>query len=104
MFFKFVFIVIYFQIEQILKKLLPPHNETPSSFETIGHIAHINLRDEFLPYKRIIGEVLLEVQISLVNFNEQISNAKYYSIIYLVLILYLEKSKTKNSSEQSRKN
>lgn len=46
--------------EQILKKLLPPHDETPSSFETIGHIAHLNIRDELLPYKNIIGEVLLE--------------------------------------------
>ncbi len=32
----------------------------PSSFETVGHVAHLNLRDELLPFKRVIGRVLLE--------------------------------------------
>lgn len=40
--------------------LLPPGAEVPSSFETVGHIAHLNLRDELLPFKRVIGRVLLE--------------------------------------------
>jgi len=33
----------------------------PTAFETIGHIAHMNLRDEQLPFKHIIGQVLLDV-------------------------------------------
>ena len=28
-----------------------------SSFEAVGHIAHMNLRDEQLPFKKFIGEV-----------------------------------------------
>ena len=32
----------------------------PSSFETIGHIAHLNLRDEQLPHKHLIAQVLLD--------------------------------------------
>ena len=31
--------------------------EVPSSFETVGHIAHLNLREELLPYKHIVGQV-----------------------------------------------
>jgi tRNA G37 N-methylase Trm5 len=38
-----------------------PEGEIPSSFETIGHIAHINLRDVHLPFKNLIGEVILQV-------------------------------------------
>lgn len=32
------------------------------SFETIGHIAHVNLRDDQLPYKHVIAQVLLDVR------------------------------------------
>ena len=42
--------------EQVLRAVLPPQiNEIPSSFETIGHIAHVNLRDSQLDYKHLIG-------------------------------------------------
>lgn len=45
---------------EVLRRLLPSGMEVPSSFEEVGHIAHLNLRDEALPYRRIIGAVLLE--------------------------------------------
>lgn len=32
----------------------------PSAYEMVGHIAHLNLRDEQLPWKYIIGQVLLD--------------------------------------------
>jgi tRNA (guanine37-N1)-methyltransferase len=44
----------------ILHQLLPEGIEIPSSFEQVGHIAHLNLRDELLPYRKIIGTVLLD--------------------------------------------
>ena len=69
-------------MDHVLRKLLPPGIEAPSSFETIGHIAHINLRSEQLPcgprpplcecgwwrvhvsrwhrYKSLIGQVMLD--------------------------------------------
>lgn len=43
-----------------MQRLLPAGIEVPSAFETVGHIAHLNLRDEALPYKKLIGEVILD--------------------------------------------
>eukprot|EP00985_Skeletonema_marinoi_P030503 scaffold32342_cov75-Skeletonema_marinoi.AAC.1 len=34
--------------------------EIPSSFEVAGHVAHVNLREESLPYKYLIGKAILE--------------------------------------------
>lgn len=34
--------------------------EAPSSFTTVGHIAHMNLKDEYLPWKTLIGEIILD--------------------------------------------
>jgi len=50
----------HFNADFILKKVLPEGMEIPSSFETIGHIAHINLRDEHKGYEKMIGQVLLD--------------------------------------------
>ena len=69
---KFCLKTIYddFTVEEALRKILPweelstdnDNNEflIPSAFETIGHIAHVNLRDEHLPYRKIIGKVILD--------------------------------------------
>ena len=40
-----------------MQKILPEGTDVPSSFETVGHIAHLNLREEHLPFKRTIGQV-----------------------------------------------
>ncbi|RZC80534.1 hypothetical protein C5167_043116 [Papaver somniferum] len=45
---------------KILEALLPKGAIVPSAFETIGHIAHLNLRDEHLPYKKLIAQVVLD--------------------------------------------
>ena len=50
----------YFSMDAALRRLLPKGMEVPSSFETIGHIAHLNLRDEQLPHKHLIAQVLLD--------------------------------------------
>ncbi len=39
------------------QKLLPAEIEVPTSFDCVGHIAHLNLREEQQPYKDIIGQV-----------------------------------------------
>ena len=49
-------------VEEVLHKLLPGDvgEGRPSSYEQAGHIAHLNLRDEMLPYKHMIGQVILD--------------------------------------------
>ena len=50
----------HFTAEEVLRKLLPASIPTPSAFEHVGHVAHLNLRPEHDPYKTLIGEVLLD--------------------------------------------
>ncbi|KAJ3696062.1 hypothetical protein LUZ60_001439 [Juncus effusus] len=50
----------YWQMGEVLEALLPEGIIVPTGFETVGHIAHLNLRDEHLPYKKLIAEVILD--------------------------------------------
>ncbi|PJF16451.1 tRNA (guanine(37)-N1)-methyltransferase [Paramicrosporidium saccamoebae] len=49
-----------YSTHEVLERLLPEGMDIPSAFETVGHIAHVNLRDEHELYKELIGEVILE--------------------------------------------
>ncbi|XP_063987736.1 tRNA (guanine(37)-N1)-methyltransferase [Diachasmimorpha longicaudata] len=46
--------------ETILGAVIPEDIGVPSSFTKIGHIVHVNLRENQLPFKRLIGEVYLD--------------------------------------------
>jgi tRNA (guanine37-N1)-methyltransferase len=48
-----------FSLQDLLKTQLPEGCVIPSAFETIGHIAHLNLLDEQLPFKHVIGQAIL---------------------------------------------
>ncbi|XP_023749645.1 tRNA (guanine(37)-N1)-methyltransferase 2 isoform X2 [Lactuca sativa] len=50
----------YWGADHVLKQILPSGLEVPSSFETIGHIAHLNIPDELLPYKDVIAKVIYD--------------------------------------------
>lgn len=50
----------YWLITEILEAMLPNGMIVPSAFETVGHIAHLNLREEHLPYKKFIAKVILD--------------------------------------------
>jgi tRNA (guanine37-N1)-methyltransferase len=47
-------------VDEVLRRLLPCDVEIPSAFEVVGTLAHMNLREEQLPYKYMIGKALLD--------------------------------------------
>ncbi|KAL1203057.1 tRNA (guanine(37)-N1)-methyltransferase 2 [Cardamine amara subsp. amara] len=50
----------YWPMNEVLEAVLPKGMIVPSAFEMVGHIAHLNLRDEHLQYKRLIAKVVLD--------------------------------------------
>ncbi|KAL9557741.1 hypothetical protein PS6_001673 [Mucor atramentarius] len=68
----------YWTTEQILYSVMPEGDaETPSSFTTTGHIAHVNLKEENMPFKGLIAQVILDKNKkikSVVNKTNQIDN------------------------------
>ncbi|KAH0371883.1 hypothetical protein KCU65_g1616, partial [Aureobasidium melanogenum] len=53
----------YWDYQEIASAVLPQsqeHDEIPSGFTLVGHVAHLNLRDQYMPYKNIIGEILVD--------------------------------------------
>lgn len=52
----------YWTVEEILSSLLPEGlpEGTPTAFTSTGHIAHLNLREEYSAYRFFIGQVILE--------------------------------------------
>ncbi|XP_066321985.1 tRNA (guanine(37)-N1)-methyltransferase isoform X4 [Miscanthus floridulus] len=50
----------YWSADHILKQILPAGVEVPSSYETIGHVAHLNISDDLLAYKNVIGKVIYD--------------------------------------------
>jgi tRNA (guanine37-N1)-methyltransferase len=47
---------------EIMKAILPEESqeEIPVGFSIVGHVAHLNLRSQYLPYKHLIASVLLD--------------------------------------------
>ncbi|KAK6609307.1 tRNA methyltransferase trm5 [Botrytis cinerea] len=46
----------------IMKSILPEdaQGEIPVGFAIVGHVAHLNLHDEYLPYKSLVAAVLMD--------------------------------------------
>ena len=47
-------------VDECLRCVLPADVTVPRGFETAGRIAHLNLRDEHEPWKRVIAAVLID--------------------------------------------
>jgi len=52
----------YWSVDQILRAVLPDELEegAPSAFSVVGHLVHVNLREEYLAYRYLIGQVILD--------------------------------------------
>uniref|UniRef100_A0AAY4CEK0 tRNA (guanine(37)-N1)-methyltransferase n=1 Tax=Denticeps clupeoides TaxID=299321 RepID=A0AAY4CEK0_9TELE len=46
--------------EEVLRAVLPDGHDVTSGFSRVGHIAHMNLRDHQLPYRNLIGQVIMD--------------------------------------------
>lgn len=46
--------------DELIKAIIPEGIEAQTSFSRIGHIIHLNLKDELLPFKTAISEILLD--------------------------------------------
>lgn len=54
----------YWTVSEILQAIIPPEavgsEELPRCFNTAGHVAQLNLREHFAPYKQLIATVLAD--------------------------------------------
>ncbi|CAK4032448.1 tRNA (guanine(37)-N1)-methyltransferase [Lecanosticta acicola] len=52
----------YWTYHDIISSILPEdeQGEIPSGFTQVGHVAHLNLREEYLKYKHLIAEILMD--------------------------------------------
>ena len=49
-----------FTCHEALEKILPEGVMVPTGFESVGHIAHMNLQEDHMPYKYQIGQIFLD--------------------------------------------
>ncbi|KAF9015682.1 S-adenosyl-L-methionine-dependent methyltransferase [Cyathus striatus] len=52
----------YWTADEILQSFLPENlrEGSPTGFAMTGHLAHVNLNEEYLPYKHIIGQLIMD--------------------------------------------
>lgn len=52
----------YWKADDILRAVLPKEleDDIPTGFAQAGHVAHLNLREEFKPFGNLIGQVLID--------------------------------------------
>ncbi|OEU12507.1 Met_10-domain-containing protein [Fragilariopsis cylindrus CCMP1102] len=87
--------------QYILNNLLPKEAlPAPSSYEQIGHIAHFNLKPKHLPYKKLIGDALLETSTSIKTVVNKVGqvNGKYRTYECEILADNLSSSSSSSSS------
>ncbi|KAK0729373.1 Met-10+ like-protein-domain-containing protein [Apiosordaria backusii] len=66
----------YWTARDTMESVLPPelHDEIPSGFNVAGHVAHLNLRDNYLPYKKIVADIILDKNSSIRTVINKVDN------------------------------
>ncbi|KAF7307212.1 tRNA (guanine(37)-N1)-methyltransferase [Mycena indigotica] len=52
----------YWTADELIQSIVPEdlRDRSPTGFSSTGHVAHVNLKDEYLPYKHLIGQIILD--------------------------------------------
>ncbi|KAL7799116.1 Met-10+ like domain-containing protein [Trichoderma ceciliae] len=75
----------------VMRSILPEdlHGEIPVGFNTAGHVAHLNIRGQYLPYKSIIAQVIMDRNPTIRTVINKIDNvgmeSEYRTFSYEVL-------------------
>ncbi|VEU19609.1 DEKNAAC100714 [Brettanomyces naardenensis] len=71
-----VFNYDFWKAEEILKSILPDdlQGDIPTSFTKTGHLAHLNLKDEYKPYDALIGQVILDKNPSITTVVDKVNS------------------------------
>ncbi|XP_058843961.1 tRNA (guanine(37)-N1)-methyltransferase-like isoform X1 [Acipenser ruthenus] len=56
-----------FKSEEVLRAVLPEGQDVTYGFSRVGHIAHMNLREHQLPFKSLIGQVIIDKNSSITS-------------------------------------
>ena len=65
---------------QQISHLVLPDDRSLSGFSIVGHIAHFNLREEHLPFRHLLGEVVIDkvpVITTVVNKTQEIGSSEF---------------------------
>ncbi|KFO21922.1 tRNA (guanine-N(1)-)-methyltransferase [Fukomys damarensis] len=63
-----------FKSEGILRAMLPEGQDVISGFSRVGHIEHLHLRDHQLPFKHLIGQVMIDKNPGITSAVNKINN------------------------------
>ncbi|XP_053205883.1 tRNA (guanine(37)-N1)-methyltransferase-like isoform X2 [Panonychus citri] len=76
-----------YNVHDIIDAIFPDEEKRVKSWSIIGHILHVNLRDEKLQYKDLIGQVLLETNptVSLIINKAEIIDTKFRNFSHEIL-------------------